>query len=77
MRRCSLGYFRYLWSVRKDFSKWHLLRCIVYDWRPLPDRIFNPSPMFSEEFLKKIRESKRKDLPNWEESGYSPEDWED
>jgi hypothetical protein len=48
-RNYSLGNLRYLWKCWRlgDFPVWHLLKCAVFGWTPLPDRIFTPTPMFT------------------------------
>jgi hypothetical protein len=48
-RNYSIRNLRWLykcWKLR-DFTLWHLLKCAVLGWTPLPDRIFTPTPLMS------------------------------
>ena len=48
--RYGIAHIRYLWKCHKlrDFDDWHLLKCLIRGWWPLPDRTFKSSPLFEE-----------------------------
>jgi hypothetical protein len=45
LRNLSIEHFRHLWNVRHDFTKLHLLKSLLFNWWPCPDRFFQSSSL--------------------------------
>ena len=45
MRGRGIRHIQHLWRVRRDFSKRHLFKALLFGWWPLPDRVFKTTPL--------------------------------